>query len=272
MKFLLIVLSTAVFFGTIWVTILFLVKIWPRKNFQSATNRSQRRLLRRTKSDHVSSALPVVALAAFLLAPQSVFAATTLTATPENAVAIDSTNAYYYLFSSDADATYLYSNPTPDTFPTNFFTGAPSDFCARFGDGSFVVVTVPAFEACNAGPRSACEADTGAELSPLNCVGGTLTIGGSAPVCGDNIVQSPEQCDDGGTADGDGCSSICETEGDLELISQDDFDNITVSAWRGAGPILIQGVGLALIAALGLGLLDKTVRDLRKHIGTDRKD
>jgi cysteine-rich repeat protein len=33
------------------------------------------------------------------------------------------------------------------------------------------------------------------------------------PVCGDGILQSGEECDDGNTADGDGCSATCATEG-----------------------------------------------------------
>ena len=31
--------------------------------------------------------------------------------------------------------------------------------------------------------------------------------------CGDGVVHAPEQCDDGNTTDGDGCSSICRIEG-----------------------------------------------------------
>jgi len=33
-----------------------------------------------------------------------------------------------------------------------------------------------------------------------------------APACGDGTVDEGEQCDDGNTANGDGCSEICETE------------------------------------------------------------
>ena len=33
------------------------------------------------------------------------------------------------------------------------------------------------------------------------------------PFCGDGVIQAPETCDDGNTADGDGCSSTCRTEG-----------------------------------------------------------
>ncbi|HEX7839725.1 MAG TPA: TonB family protein [Kofleriaceae bacterium] len=33
-----------------------------------------------------------------------------------------------------------------------------------------------------------------------------------APVCGNNSLETGEQCDDGNTLDGDGCSSTCRTE------------------------------------------------------------
>lgn len=36
-------------------------------------------------------------------------------------------------------------------------------------------------------------------------VGGTCS-----PVCGDAVVISPEQCDDGNTNDGDGCNNLCQ--------------------------------------------------------------
>jgi cysteine-rich repeat protein len=34
----------------------------------------------------------------------------------------------------------------------------------------------------------------------------------AGPVCGNNIIESGEECDDGNTANGDGCSSTCQTE------------------------------------------------------------
>lgn len=36
--------------------------------------------------------------------------------------------------------------------------------------------------------------------------------GNNGGVCGDNIVDEVEQCDDGNTTDGDGCSALCENE------------------------------------------------------------
>lgn len=41
---------------------------------------------------------------------------------------------------------------------------------------------------------------------------GTGGMGGGSAVCGDGIADAPEQCDDGGTVDGDGCSSTCAIE------------------------------------------------------------
>ncbi|WP_438033288.1 DUF4215 domain-containing protein [Sorangium sp. So ce204] len=35
-----------------------------------------------------------------------------------------------------------------------------------------------------------------------------------APVCGDGIEAGPEECDDGNTTSGDGCSSTCHVEDD----------------------------------------------------------
>jgi cysteine-rich repeat protein len=36
--------------------------------------------------------------------------------------------------------------------------------------------------------------------------------GGTGPVCGNGTTEAGEQCDDGNTANGDGCSSTCQTE------------------------------------------------------------
>ena len=32
------------------------------------------------------------------------------------------------------------------------------------------------------------------------------------PLCGDGVVDDGEDCDDGNTVDGDGCSAVCTTE------------------------------------------------------------
>lgn len=48
-----------------------------------------------------------------------------------------------------------------------------------------------------------------------DCIGGLLYIQDAvlcpAPVCGNGIVELPEDCDDGNTADGDACPATCST-------------------------------------------------------------
>jgi cysteine-rich repeat protein len=48
------------------------------------------------------------------------------------------------------------------------------------------------------------------------------------PFCGDQITDSGEECDDGGTANGDGCDSACQTEGrcgDGEVLPPEECDD-----------------------------------------------
>ncbi|MBI5502932.1 MAG: DUF4215 domain-containing protein [Deltaproteobacteria bacterium] len=92
----------------------------------------------------------------------------------------------------------------------NLCTDAPGQECV---DG-----------ACAAAPRptdwlSAC-GDTVLDADE-DCDDGNTTAGdGCSPtceieaaVCGNNVVETGEQCDDGNTDNGDGCSSTCRTEG-----------------------------------------------------------
>jgi len=46
-----------------------------------------------------------------------------------------------------------------------------------------------------------------------------------APVCGDGEIEGSEQCDDGNTTDGDGCSATCQTEAGVEIACDDGVDN-----------------------------------------------
>ncbi|MFH1725800.1 MAG: LamG-like jellyroll fold domain-containing protein [Elusimicrobiota bacterium] len=59
------------------------------------------------------------------------------------------------------------------------------------------------------------------------------------PACGDGLLQSGEECDDGNTTDGDGCSSFCARE----VL---DCDPAPVSYWKldsGSGSSAIDSVG-----------------------------
>jgi len=135
-------------------------------------------------------------------------AATTLSESPSaGELYVTSDETYSYLFSSSTDTTAITSNTAPTNFPTT-----PADTCAAYGDDTYRVVSVDSYAVCNTAIRSDCEADTGATTADFECAGGVLSIGGGGPTCGDGVVESPEVCDDGGTATGDGCDASCEVE------------------------------------------------------------
>ena len=50
----------------------------------------------------------------------------------------------------------------------------------------------------------------------------------SAPGCGDRLIDMGEQCDDGNTAGGDGCSAMCQLEGTAETEPNDTTGDATV--------------------------------------------
>jgi cysteine-rich repeat protein len=73
----------------------------------------------------------------------------------------------------------------------------PSETCAECpGD-------CPCEPVCGDGQCAATETCTGC---PADC-------GPCPPVCGNGVTEAGEQCDDGGTLSGDGCSANCQTEG-----------------------------------------------------------
>ena len=67
------------------------------------------------------------------------------------------------------------------------------------------------WEICDSGGDDGCTdcntVDIGYSCPNSNGVGGPCTV-----VCGNGILTSPEECDDGDTDNNDGCSSICEIE------------------------------------------------------------
>ena len=50
--------------------------------------------------------------------------------------------------------------------------------------------------------------------------GGTGVVTLMPPICGDGIIESGEQCDDGNTTSGDGCSSQCQIESCFTCVGQ----------------------------------------------------
>jgi len=65
------------------------------------------------------------------------------------------------------------------------------------------------------------------------------------PVCGDGVLNTNEQCDDGNTLPADGCSSTCQTEqGGIEV-------RIDVKPGSTVNPINLKGEGEIPVAILG---------------------
>jgi cysteine-rich repeat protein len=63
-----------------------------------------------------------------------------------------------------------------------------------------------------------------------------------APVCGNSVIEGTEQCDDGNTVNGDGCSSLCKEEKDNDDDKDNkhhhaaaDFDAICAPNWECTG-------------------------------------
>ena len=54
--------------------------------------------------------------------------------------------------------------------------------------------------------QTGCEGEANIGLNSI------LQLDEPTPTCGDGVIDENEQCDDGNTADGDGCSSTCEQE------------------------------------------------------------
>lgn len=71
-------------------------------------------------------------------------------------------------------------------------------------------------------------------------------VGIKTPVCGDGVLDSGEECDDGNVADGDGCSSSCIIE-DKILTPHDDGGCCSADRSGSGSALLGFGVGLALL-------------------------
>lgn len=61
-----------------------------------------------------------------------------------------------------------------------------------------------------------------------------LTVHVAPPACGDGLLQVGEQCDDGNTASGDGCTDLCQAEPPWE-IEPNDTSGAATPAWPGYG-------------------------------------
>lgn len=92
--------------------------------------------------------------------------------------------------------------------------GVPNDIdqCANTADGA----TVDA-NGCAASQRDIDEDGLTDDVDDCPTQPGTAgnngcPSGGGGPICGNNVIETGEQCDDGDTNSGDGCSATCQTE------------------------------------------------------------
>ena len=84
--------------------------------------------------------------------------------------------------------------PTPDTLEIP--TWARPDYGSRVPEWQFAIETN-------------CHNETSTETRQIDCV---ATVVACSSSCGNNEVETGEQCDDGNIMNGDGCSSTCQTE------------------------------------------------------------
>jgi cysteine-rich repeat protein len=95
-----------------------------------------------------------------------------------------------------------------------------------------------------------------------------LTIKVSTPGCGDGLIQSGEQCDDGNTTSGDGCSATCQAESPYEIEPNNSTATANAlwsgtSLWKGSiNPLLDHDYFTFNLTAIGTPTLTThTVND-----------
>jgi len=93
------------------------------------------------------------------------------------------------------------------------------------------------------GIADACVADVVAQLPGAGTTTTTLAQGGSTTttvpaVCGNGVLEFPEECDDGGTTSSDGCDATCHLEPTQEVEPNDTGQT---SQSLGAAPKMVAG-------------------------------
>ncbi len=78
-------------------------------------------------------------------------------------------------------------------------------------------------------------------------VNGLLTTQELSPTCGNGIVQSGEQCDDGNNINGDGCSSVCSVESNASINQPSQLkafyrNGQTFITWREKGDYFVENM------------------------------
>ncbi|OGZ80129.1 MAG: hypothetical protein A2353_02595 [Candidatus Staskawiczbacteria bacterium RIFOXYB1_FULL_38_37] len=136
-----------------------------------------------------------------------------------NGYAVFAKNGNYSL-NGGLNPDYVYSNTTLGNASDSIILDCNSaeidrvdyDGGAEFPDptGASTILGNPALD--NNVGANWCVSTTPYGLGDLGTPGSLNDSCGFAPVCGNNILETDEQCDDGNTSNGDGCSSTCQTE------------------------------------------------------------
>lgn len=88
-----------------------------------------------------------------------------------------------------------------------------------------------------------------------------LCAGGSTPVqCGNSVIESGEQCDDGNTTNGDGCSSTCQSElSGTVTVGPFPFPNTSVQVPTSASVVNISNNEITNFSGDGVVSVSKTL-------------
>jgi cysteine-rich repeat protein len=110
-----------------------------------------------------------------------------------------------------------------------------------------------------------------------------ISVSGLPGFCGfcpDTVIQSGEQCDDGNTTPGDGCSATCQDEvcGNLFVDPGEECDDGNTTAGDGCSdvcltedPVLVPGFGVVGMLSLAMLLVGAgTVLVIRSRDGAAR--
>ena len=97
-----------------------------------------------------------------------------------------------------------------------------------------------------------------------------LCVPAQAQICGDAVLEVGESCDDGNTANGDGCSSICSIESELSAEFIEARIN-EVCGCEQADEVVEQDEGEDSDASLGLGQCIRVLAKLRLSLSVMHK-
>ncbi|EKX50957.1 hypothetical protein GUITHDRAFT_103539 [Guillardia theta CCMP2712] len=119
---------------------------------------------------------------------------------------------------SDMDRTNNVEQITLHQAPAGTYSVVVSAYDLPWGSQNFALVVTGAITAetsCSSLPPcpNSCSGHGTCRASVCDCAAGYYSVDCSqSPRCGDGVLTAPEQCDDGNSVSGDGCSSTCQVE------------------------------------------------------------